>query len=282
MSLTHRISPVALGALLVVWQPVHRPLARGFAYDLTQRSKSVNPMAGTTDVLSLRAHVQTDADGNSRMDILEASATPIWAVGDYAVMTPSGMLVVSPSKKEYLDLGSDFGMGEMWEVMKTSGMNMKVTEGKFAFDSVAGTETIAGRSTEHFRMLRDGTMTMTTPMAGAMDVAFASETDYYVARKDVPSSAAMMGPTSFGGMASSMVSPEVMERMRVAMIAMHGFVMRSVTHSSSTVMGMTVDQTTTTEVLNMQDAEIERASTTPPAGYTKATLAARMHAFSGG
>ena len=87
MLLASRIYPVVVGAMIAAPLTAHRPMSPGYAYDIVQRTKTVNPMTGTTDVVALRAHVSMDAAGNARIDILEAAQSPRWGPGDYAIVS---------------------------------------------------------------------------------------------------------------------------------------------------------------------------------------------------
>jgi hypothetical protein len=273
-----RLAPVALGAMFALSSPLRAPMAKGFTYDIVQHSTTMNPMnGGTQNVVAVRAHVQTDAAGRSRMDITDAAANPIWSAGDYALMSSGTMMIVSPAKKEILDLGPDMGMSESQTFMKSMGMDMKMSDGTITFDSLPGTELVNGHQAKHFKMTRDGTMSMTTPM-GAMDMAVKSETNYYVTRDRAPQNSALVSPNVSSGPAA-MMSPESMAKMRTMIGSMKGFVIRAVTHSSTTVMGMNTEATQTTDIENLKEEEVAPVPTTAPEGYTKANLGDRMRAM---
>ncbi|MDB4915634.1 MAG: hypothetical protein JWM95_3278 [Gemmatimonadetes bacterium] len=279
MSIARFASPLALGAMLAVAAPARAPLARGFTYDLVQRTQSTNPMnGGAQDVVAMRAHVQVDAAGHTRVDFADAARNPLWSTGDYAIISGSSIQIISPQKKEVLDLGPDMGMGSMQEFMKAMGADMKITDGAIAFDSLPGSDVVNGHPTKHFHITREATTSMTTPM-GAMDIPVKSEIDYYVTRDRAPQNSAFIAPGLSSGM-GAMISAPALERMRTLVGGMKGFVMKMVTHSTSTMMGMSTDITATVEVQDLLEADVASIPIAPPAGYAKANLADRMRAMS--
>jgi hypothetical protein len=254
---------------------------KGFTYDLLQKTQSNNPMMGPSETVAVRGKVQVDAAGHMRMDVSEAAKNPMWSAGDYALSDGASLVIVSPSRKEYLDLGADFGMAELAEMMKSTGMNMKMTEGKFTFDSMPGSEVINGKPTKHFHMSRDGTAEMTTP-GGTMTMTTSSETDYYVAREGVPGGNLFNTQSAGSAGPGGMIAPETMEKMRSMAAAMKGFTVRMVTKSNTAVMGMTTDMTQSTEVENLTAATVAPISIKPPADYARVTLSSRMRSMMGG
>jgi hypothetical protein len=278
MLLLRYVSPLALGAMFVLPSPSRDREARGFTYDLVQQAHISNSRRGDRDVVTLRAHVQVDVAGNSRMDIVEAGQSPVWAAGDYAITSRDTLLVVSPDKKQYFVLGPDFGAGEMEEFMHSSGMEMKVKDGGFAFDSLPDGGLIDGRKTRHFRMSHQGFMNMTMP-TGETEVAFKSETDYFVTRERAPDATSFFGPSTFGAGPAGMMSPAMADKMRAAIGTMKGFVVRSVTHTNSMMTENTTDRTQTTDAQNLQEADVASISLTPPSGYARVDLSTRMRAM---
>ena len=284
MSLSRMQLTVALAGVLSLGSSLQAQQGKGYTYDFVQKTQSTNPMmpaAPSGDSISMRAKVQVDAAGHSRMEVVQAAQNPIWSVGDYALFNGTAMIIVSPSRKEYMEMGTDFGMGEINEMMKNMGTTMKMTEGKFAFDTLPESETLMGRPTRHYRMTRDGTIEMGTP-GGAMSMTMTSETNYYVVRERVPAVNPLAGQSAMSAGPGSMMSPEVTEKIRAAAAAMNGFVVRMVSHSTTGIMGMTVDATQSMEVENLAEAPVAPISATPPAGYAKVTMTSRMKGMTGG
>ena len=274
-----RLSPVALGAMLAFSTPARAPLAKGFTYDFVQRTKSMNPMnGGSQELVGIRGKVLVDAAGHMRMDVKESGKNPMWDTGDYALMSTSSVLIVSPQKKEFLELGADMGTNSMQDFMKQMNMDMKVTDGAITLDSLPGTELINGQQTKHFVVTRESSTEMTTPM-GAMAIPTKSQTDYYVMRGRAPQNSAMAGQTASLS-PTSVMSPESAQRTRAMMASMKGFAVRIVSHTSTTLMGMTTEATSTTDIENLQEVEVAPIPAAAPAGYTKVNLVERIRAMS--
>ena len=279
MSIVRKASPIAICAMMAFSMPAHAPLARGYTYDMVQRAQSTNPMTGASqEVTAVRAHVTVDAAGNTRMDISEAGANPMWGVGDYMLTSANSVLVVSPSKKEVLDLGTDMGMSEIQEFMKSMGADMKIGDAVMTLDSLPGTELVNGHQAKHFKLTRDGTVQMNTP-AGAMEINVKSSSDFFVTRDKAPTNSPFVSMNNTGG-AGGMMSPATFEKTKTMMGAIKGFVVRSSSHSASQVMGMNTESTQTLEIENLKEVDVAPISVVAPDGYTKGSLGARMRAMS--
>lgn len=266
---------IALGAVLAVSIPARAPLAKGFTYDLVQRTESANPMnGGSQDLVTFRAHVQVDATGRTRIDIVEAARNPLWSKGTYILTSGTSILIVSPERKETLDPGLDFGASAVMELTKSMGMDMKISDGAIVLDTLPGTETVNDHAARHFHLTREATMQMTTPM-GAMDVPTKTEIEYYVTRDRAPQNNPIVG-ASLSISPTSMMSPQTLEKMRATVSGMKGFIVRIVSRSTTTIMGMNQESTSTTDIQNLLEVEVAPISIAPPAGYTKVDLADRL------
>src|SRR5262245_965143 len=81
-----------------------------------------------------------------RIDILEGALAPLAEKGDYMLFESTGITVVRPSKKEFVPVPLDFP-NKMLEQLQAMGMSMNVGDIAFAFDTIPGTDTIAGYPT---------------------------------------------------------------------------------------------------------------------------------------
>src|SRR5690349_24443556 len=118
--------------------------------------------------------------GRGRLDILEGGLQPLFSKGDYLLFDSTGITVVRPASQEYVPVSVELNNSKIFEQMQAAGVAMSVGDVKVAMDSLAGSDTVAGYPTRHFRMTLAFTMSID---ASFMQQRFATEsiTDYLVA-----------------------------------------------------------------------------------------------------
>jgi hypothetical protein len=121
--------------------------------------------------------------GRGRVDIVDGGAEGLFTNGDYMLFDANDFLIVRPSAKEYIGLpgGAITGGLEMLRAMPN--MTVDVSELKVSMERVGVGDTIAGQTTQHYRL--------TSGYIVAIDAAFIqqamaleSTTDYWVANVD--------------------------------------------------------------------------------------------------
>ncbi len=94
-----------------------------------------------------------------RIDIVDGALPPLADKGDYMLFDSTGITVVHPSKKEFVSFPLDFP-NKMMEQMQALGMTITLGDMAFKFDTLPGTDTIAGFPTRHYKQTVGYTITM--------------------------------------------------------------------------------------------------------------------------
>jgi hypothetical protein len=149
--------------------------------------------------------------GRGRVDIAEGGAQGLFGEGDFMLFDATDFLIVRPGSKEYIALpGSGLGGGlEMLRAMPN--LRVEVGDLKVAVDKIGTGDTIAGYSTQHYRI--------TTGYIVSIDAAFIqqamaleSTTDYWMASVDGLSTGPFLkfftGVISLGGIVRE-VGPKI-------------------------------------------------------------------------
>ena len=208
-----------------------------------------------------------------RLDILEGGLPQLFAKGDYLLFDSTGITVVRPASQEYLALSAESG-SKAFEQLQAMGVSMKIADLRVAMDSLAGTDTIAGYQTRHFRMTLAFTMSIE---ASFMQQRLATEsiTDYWVASvpglpsnpllrvNGVPSSPAPLG--AFKDISAKVDSAAARLGNAVAL--------RTKT-VSRLIQGPGANTTTeqSSEVSNIQRTSVDPASLIVPTGYRRTSI----------
>ncbi len=94
-----------------------------------------------------------------RIDIVDGALPPLAEKGDYMLFDSTGITVVHPSKKEFVPIPLDFP-NKAIEQMQAMGMSITLGDMALKFDTLPGTDTIAGYPTRHYRQTVGYTITI--------------------------------------------------------------------------------------------------------------------------
>ena len=256
-----------------------RPAKRveGLSYDLRMTSA---PTSGTGLATAMGNVSQSYVGralvvgGRGRLDILEGGLQPLFSKGDYLLFDSTGITVVRPASQEYVPVSAELNNSKIFEQMQAAGVTMSVADVKVAMDSVAGTDTVAGYPTRHFRMTLAFAMSID---ASFMQQRFASEsvTDYWVASVPGLPTNPLLRINGVGPSAPPMGAFKDMTFKVDSAAARLGNAAALKTKTVSRMIqgpgaNMTTEQTS--EVSNVQRTTIDESSLVVPPGYRRASL----------
>ena len=214
------------------------------------------------------------AGGRGRLDIVDGGMQPLFAKGDYLLFDSSGITVVKPEAQAYIPVSAELNNSKILEQMQAMGVAMSVADLKVAMDSLAGTDTVAGYPTRHFRMTLAFTMSID---ASFMKQRFASEsiTDYWVASVPGLPTNPLLRINGVGASAAPMAAFKDMTAKVDSAAARLGNAAALKTKTVSRMIqgpgaNMTTEQTS--EVSNIQHTTVDEALLVVPAGYRRAAL----------
>ena len=249
----------------------------GLSYDLRMTSA---PTSGTGLATAMGNIAQSYAGralvagGRGRLDIIEGGMQPLFSKGDYLLFDSTGITVVRPASQEYVPVSAELNNSKIFDQMQGMGISMSVADLKVAMDSIAGTDTVAGYPTRHFRMILAFTMSID---ASFMQQRFASEsiTDYWVANVPGLPSNPLLRINGVGASAAPMGAFKDMTAKVDSAAARLGNAAALKTKTVSRMIqgpgaNMTTEQTS--EVSNVQHTMIDEASLVVPPGYRRASL----------
>lgn len=114
-----------------------------------------------------------------RIDIVDGGADSLFQKGDYLLFDTTDVVVVHPSRHDYVRVPRDSGAKAM-DPLQALGVKVTLSDQKVALDSLGASDTISGVPTRHYRLTIAFNMTLD---AGVMQQRLATEsvTDYWVA-----------------------------------------------------------------------------------------------------
>jgi hypothetical protein len=118
--------------------------------------------------------------GRGRVDITDGGAEGLFGQGDYMLFDANDFLVVRPSSKEYIGLPGGGLSGGLEMLRAMPNLRVDVSDLKVAIEKVGAGDTIAGQTTQHYRLTSGYIVSID---AGFLQQAMALEstTDYWVA-----------------------------------------------------------------------------------------------------
>jgi hypothetical protein len=124
---------------------------QGLEFDMKTTMNASGGMAGMMSGMTPGYSGHGVALGNKlRIDIVDGGIPPLADKGDYMLFDTTGMTVVHPAKKEFVVIGRDVS-SKAFEQMQSMGMSITVAGVSATLDSVAGSDTVAGLPTRHYR-----------------------------------------------------------------------------------------------------------------------------------
>lgn len=268
---------VAVGAVAASAQPSGTRRVAGLSYDLRMTSA---PTSGTGLATAMGNVAQSYAghalvaNGRGRLDITEGGMQPLFVKGDYLLFDSTGITVVKPASQEYIPVSAELNNSKIFDQMQAMGVAMSIADLKVAMDSLAGTDTVAGYPTRHFRMTLAFTMSID---ASFMQQRFASEsiTDYWVATVPGLPSNPLLRINGVGSSAAPMGAfKEMTAKVDSAAARLGNAAALKTKTVSRMIQGPGANMTTeqTSEVSNIQHTAVDEAALVVPAGYRRASL----------
>ncbi len=243
--------------------PPTAPRATGYTYEMVAKSTSSSPMAGPGSGMTSTGIV--GPDGSMRMDItsVEGASSAMSAVGDYYIMKDNKLLLVRPGTKTYIDIG-DLAMSALASMPPQMLAQMTITGVTATSENVPGAEAIDGRPTEHLR-------TTIAYNMGIMGQSLPTTivTDYWLVKLAVPMINPMAGMKN--ALASGPMAELVNKQIEVAPTAANGVAVKAIITQTLSAMGQSIVSTTTTEMKNLKEGNVDVSKIVLPEGYTKAT-----------
>jgi hypothetical protein len=207
-----------------------------------------------------------------RIDIVDGALPPLADKGDYMLFDSTGITVVSPTKKEFVSIPLDFP-NKMLEQMQAMGMSITLGDMSLKFDTIPGTDTIAGYPTRHYKQTVGYTITM-DGMSVSQQMKSQATTEYWMAT--VPGlgvSPLQQAGQVGGGIQSMSALPQFKElAVRIDSIARRiaGSAVRvRVTTSSDAAGAGNVALDMTSEMSNVKRAPMADGLFVVPADYTR-------------
>ena len=249
------------GALIVTGFVSPSRRAPGMTFDMVSTTtSSVSSMGNTT----MTARGSVGANGAMRLEIatVDGAAAAAYAVGDYFLTTEGQSMLVRPSSKTYIDVVNQ-AMSAMNNMPPEMLAQLSFNGLSGMTEKLAGAEPIEGRATEHYHTTMAYTMNM---MGQAIPTSIVS--DYWIAKLPV----AFANPLGGGAKASVTSGPMaalMQKQMELAPPASAGVAIKSTTVQSVSMMGQSIVTTTTSEMKNVKESDVDASSFVLPAGYTK-------------
>lgn len=263
MLVSPRLRAVGLltGALIVTGFVSPSRRAPGMTYEMVSTTTSSMSPAGNT---TMTARGSVAANGATRLEIVTVvgAAAAAYAVGDYFLTTGGQSMLVRPSSKTYLNV-MDQAMSALNNMPPELLAQLSLTGLAGTTEKLADSEPIEGRPTEHYHTTIAYSMNM---MGQAIPTTIVS--DYWITKLPV----AFANPLS-GGVKASITSGPMAELMQkqidLAPPASAGIAIKSTTVQSVSMMGQSIVTTTTSEMKNVKEADVDAATFVLPAGYMK-------------
>ena len=210
------------------------------------------------------------AAGRGRLDVVEGGVESLFTKGDYVLFDSTDLVIVHPATREFVLLPQDAGSKRM-DQLQAMGIKVTLSDVKVQMDSLPGTDTVAGRPTQHFRMTTAFTMGIG---AGSMVQRLGTEsvTDYWVAQvPGLPGNPLLRANGFAGAPVSSGMFKELSSRVDSAAARMGTAVALKTMTSSRLVQGpgSTLQMQQTSEVAGLRNQEVDERLLVMPAGYSQ-------------
>ena len=250
----------------------------GLSYDMRM---TTTPTAGTGlatamgNVAQSYAGHATVVGSRGRLDVIEGGLQPLFTKGDYLLYDSTGITIVHPAKQEYIPLSAELNNSKIFDQMQAMGVTMSIADLKVAMDSLAGTDSVAGFPTRHFRMTLAFSMSID---ASFMQQRFATEsiTDYWIANvPGLPSNPLLRVNAINASSPAPMGAFKDISTKVDSMAARLGNAAALKTKTVSRLIqgpgaNMTTEQTS--EVSNVQRATVDETTLVVPAGYRRVSI----------
>jgi hypothetical protein len=207
-----------------------------------------------------------------RIDIVDGALPPLADKGDYMIFDSTGVTVVHPSKKEFVPIPLDFP-NKAIEQMKAMGMSIKLGDMALKFDTLPGTDTIAGYPTRHYRQTVGYTITI-DGMGMSQQMKSQATNEYWMATVPGLGLSPLQQAGQLGGGSQNMSAvPEFKElAVKIDSISRHltGSAVRvKVTTSSDAAGAGNMGLDMTSEMSNVKRASVAGTVFVVPSDYTR-------------
>jgi len=278
----HAAIPLLGGAWLAAAALSSAHVNRGYAYDVAQHEHDQVQGLPAQDSLIFMAHVRTDANGDSRMDVVRGSVPVVGMTrGDYSISRGGDVIVVFASSHQYLELGPDGGWDEALAFQHAhESSRRQLTLQTFSADTIGTPLTVGGRAGRLYRVTERGTQTVRGRMISTHGT-FEATTEYAMVPCAAPEPPAFLAPGNVTAGGATLISSDAIARMRTALPSLPGCEVRSVTRLALDVTlpgGARVSalRGVSTDVSNVHAEDVDEHLFAVPTGYAKITLAERM------
>ncbi len=207
-----------------------------------------------------------------RIDIVDGALPPLAEKGDYMLFDSTGITVVHPSKKEFVPIPLDFP-NKMLEQMQAMGMSITLGDMALKFDTLPGTDTIAGYPTRHYRQTVSYTITL-DGMGVSQQMKSQATNEYWMATVPGLGLSPLQQAGQLGGGSQNMSAlPQFKElAVKIDSISRHltGSAVRVKIATSSDAAGagnMGLDMTS--EMSNVKRAPVAESLFVVPSDYTR-------------
>jgi hypothetical protein len=207
-----------------------------------------------------------------RIDIVDGALPPLADKGDYMLFDSTGITVVHPSKKEFVPIPLDFP-NKAIEQMQAMGMSIKLADMALKFDTLPGTDTIAGYPTRHYRQTVSYTITIDA-MGTTQQMKSQATNEYWMATVPGLGLSPLQQAGQLGGGSQNMSAlPQFKElAVRIDSISRHltGSAVRVKATTNSDAAGAgTMGLDTTSEMSNLKRAPVADGMFVVPSDYTR-------------
>jgi hypothetical protein len=206
-----------------------------------------------------------------RIDIVDGAIFPLAEKGDYMLFDSTGITVVRPSKKEFVPISLDFP-NKMLEQMQAMGMSIRMSDVAFKFDTIPGTDTIAGYPTRHYRQTLGYTVTVEA-MGTSQQMKSQSTNEYWMATVPGLSLSPLQQAGELGGGNQTMSAlpqyKEVAAKMDSVSRRLTGSAVRVRVTTSSDGGGASMGIDLTSEMSNVRRTTVADSRFVVPSDYTR-------------
>jgi len=209
-----------------------------------------------------------------RIDIVEGAMPPLAEKGDYMLFDSTGITIVRPSKKEFVVMPLDVGNKAM-EQVQAMGMSIALGDISVKFNSLPGTDTIAGYATHHYKQTINYTLAIEA-MGTAQQMKTQAATEYWVATVPglVTSPLQQTSQMSGGSQAVSTSAAsgpfkDLAAKVDSVSHLLHGSALRVQMTTTSEGAGADVGLNMTSEMSNLKRVSVAANLFVIPADYTR-------------
>jgi hypothetical protein len=147
-----RVPLDVLVAALIVATPVSAQ-RMGYAYTVHVTGEQVAHGSASAPGGAMPNYVgHATALGNrGRIDVVDGGADGLFAKGDYLLFDSVNVVVVHPSKREFIRISRDSAPGGA-DQLEALGAKVALTDEKVTLDSLGASDTVSGVPTRHYRL----------------------------------------------------------------------------------------------------------------------------------